>query len=503
MSVFSKIKEAFVKSEDKDKYLSGLDRSKKSFGDRMRALSNNFHGIDDDLLEQIMVILLESDVGIHTAQKIVDAFESNGKHIKDYNSMLDYLISILYDFYDESSDEPIKMNEEGPTVILMVGVNGSGKHNNWSMSTDDGQNLLDPGSTPMENMQFLTFLCAVLKGVDEYASMLRISTSSAGNDHRLGANEAPPAIISIFMGEELQGVLDALENNTTYKSESREFKIGVHALPDFPKDSTDRNRTSPFAFTGNRFEFRMVGSADNIACPNHMLNTIVAGELCEIADAMEKVAPEEFEAKLKELLVSIIKEHKRIIFNGDGYSDEWVAEAERRGLPNYKSTVDCVPHYADEKNVALLEKFGIFTKAEIDSRVEILLDNYSKTINIESLTMIDMAKKKFVPAALSYCKELCDSIAVKKSLGIAADVEQKLAEKITALTGDAYKLVKELEDVTSAAAAESSVMKMARAYRDNVFAVMGQLRACVDELEVIMPAKEWPVPAYSDIIFNV
>ena len=384
-----------------------------------------------------------------------------------------------------------------------AGVNGSGKHNNWSMSTDDGQNLLDPGSTPMENMQFLTFLCAVLKGVDEYASLLRISASSAGNDHRLGANEAPPAIISIFMGEELQGVLDALENNTTYKSESREFKIGVHALPDFPKDSTDRNRTSPFAFTGNRFEFRMVGSADNIACPNHMLNTIVAGELCEIADAMEKVASEEFEAKLKELLVSIIKEHKRIIFNGDGYSDEWVAEAERRGLPNYKSTVDCVPHYADEKNVALLEKFGIFTKAEIDSRVEILLDNYSKTINIESLTMIDMAKKKFVPAALSYCKELCDSIAVKKSLGIAADVEQKLAEKITALTGDAYKLVKELEDVTSAAAAESSVMKMARAYRDNVFAVMGQLRACVDELEVIMPAKEWPVPAYSDIIFNV
>ena len=238
-----------------------------------------------------------------------------------------------------------------------AGVNGSGKHNNWSMSTDDGQNLLDPGSTPMENMQFLTFLCAVLKGVDEYASLLRISASSAGNDHRLGANEAPPAIISIFMGEELQGVLDALENNTTYKSESREFKIGVHALPDFPKDSTDRNRTSPFAFTGNRFEFRMVGSADNIACPNHMLNTIVAGELCEIADAMEKVAPEEFEAKLKELLVSIIKEHKRIIFNGDGYSDEWVAEAERRGLPNYKSTVDCVPHYADEKNVALLEKF--------------------------------------------------------------------------------------------------------------------------------------------------
>ena len=230
-----------------------------------------------------------------------------------------------------------------------AGVNGSGKHNNWSMATNDGQNLLDPGCTPMENMQFLTFLCAIIKGIDEYADLLRISASSAGNDHRLGANEAPPAIISIFMGEELQGVLDALEAGTSYKSESKVFEIGVDALPDFPKDSTDRNRTSPFAFTGNRFEFRMVGSSDNIGCPNSLLNAIVAGELSDIADKMESVPADKFDDELKSLLVSIIKEHKRIIFNGNGYSDEWVAEAEKRGLPNFRSTVDCVPHYADAK----------------------------------------------------------------------------------------------------------------------------------------------------------
>ncbi len=384
-----------------------------------------------------------------------------------------------------------------------AGVNGSGKHNNWSMSANDGQNLLDPGSTPSENMQFLTFLCAVLKGVDEYASLLRISASSAGNDHRLGAHEAPPAIISIYMGEELQGVLDALENNSTYKSQSQEFKIGVHALPDFPKDSTDRNRTSPFAFTGNRFEFRMVGSSDNIACPNHLLNTIVAGELCEIADAMEGVSAEDFDSKLKDLLVKIIKEHKRIIFNGNGYSEEWVEEAKRRGLPIYRTTVEAVPHYADEKNVALLEKFGIFTRAQINSRVDILLERYSKTVNIESLTMIDMAKKKFIPVALSYCKELCDGIAVKGGLGIDASVERSLAEKITALNSEAYKLVLELEEKTAAAAAQENMLVMATAYRDEVVATMEKLRKCVDSIEVMMPSDKWPVPAYSEMIFNV
>lgn len=384
------------------------------------------------------------------------------------------------------------------------GVNGSGKHNNWSMGTNDGQNLLDPGSTPMENMQFLTFLCAVIKGIDEYADLLRISAASAGNDHRLGANEAPPAIISIFMGEELQGVLDALEAGTSYKSESKVFEIGVDSLPAFPKDSTDRNRTSPFAFTGNRFEFRMVGSSDNIGCPNFQLNTIVAGELCEIADKMESVPADKFDEELKKLLVSIIKEHKRIIFNGNGYSQEWVEEAERRGLPNFRSTVDCVPHYSDPKNVALYEKFGVLSKAEIDARVDIQLDNYAKTINIEALTMIDMAKKKYIPVCISYAKELCDTISAKTSLDICACVEKDLVSKVSDLTKKAYDATAKLEEVTAAAAAKDScILEMAKSYRYDVIPVMDELRAAIDALEIITPSEKWPVPAYSDIIFNV
>lgn len=384
------------------------------------------------------------------------------------------------------------------------GVNGSGKHNNWSMATNDGQNLLDPGSTPMENMQFLTFLCAIIKGIDEYADLLRISASSAGNDHRLGANEAPPAIISIFMGEELQGVLDALEAGTSYKSESKVFEIGVDALPDFPKDSTDRNRTSPFAFTGNRFEFRMVGSSDNIGCPNSLLKAIVAGELSDIADKMEGVPADKFDDELKSLLVSIIKDHKRIIFNGNGYSDEWVAEAEKRGLPNFRSTVDCVPHYADPKNIALLEKFGVLSEKEIKARMEVLLENYAKTINIEALTMIDMAKKKYIPTCIAYTKELCDAVAVKKSLEICPCVEKELAEKVSSLTKDAYTTTNKLEEAVAAAAAKDScVLDMAKSYREEVIPVMDALRAAVDGLEVILPSCKWPVPAYSDIIFNV
>ena len=385
-----------------------------------------------------------------------------------------------------------------------AGVNGSGKHNNWSMATNDGQNLLDPGSTPMENMQFLTFLCAIIKGIDEYADLLRISASSAGNDHRLGANEAPPAIISIFMGEELQSVLDALEAGTSYKSESKVFEIGVDALPDFPKDSTDRNRTSPFAFTGNRFEFRMVGSSDNIGCPNSLLNAIVAGELSDIADKMEGVSADKFDDTLKSLLVSIIKDHKRVIFNGNGYSDEWVVEAEKRGLPNFKSTVDCVPHYADPKNIALLEKFGVLSEKEIKARMEVLLENYAKTINIEALTMIDMAKKKYIPTCIAYTKELCDAVAVKKSLEICTCVEKELAEKISGLTKDAYTATNKLEEVVATAAAKDScVLDMAKSYREDVIPVMDALRSAVDSLEVILPSCKWPVPAYSDIIFNV
>ena len=383
------------------------------------------------------------------------------------------------------------------------GVNGSGKHNNWSLSTTE-ENLLDPGDTPMENLQFLVFLAAVIKAVDEYADLLRTSVATPGNDHRLGANEAPPAIISIFMGEELQGVLDALEAGTSYKSESKVFEIGVDALPDFPKDSTDRNRTSPFAFTGNRFEFRMVGSSDNIGCPNSLLNAIVAGELSDIADKMESVPADKFDDELKSLLVSIIKEHKRIIFNGNGYSDEWVAEAEKRGLPNFRSTVDCVPHYADAKNVALLQKFGVLSEKEIKARMEVLLENYAKTINIEALTMIDMTKKKYIPTCIAYTKELCDAAAVKQSLDICSCVEKELAEKVSSLTKAAYEATEKLEAaVVAAAAKDDCVLSMAKSYREDVIPVMDDLRAAVDALEVITPSEKWPVPAYSDIIFNV
>lgn len=384
------------------------------------------------------------------------------------------------------------------------GVNGSGKHNNWSMATNDGQNLLNPGSTPMENMQFLTFLCAVIKGIDEYADLLRLSAASAGNDHRLGANEAPPAIVSIFMGEELQGVLNALEAGTSYKSESKVFEIGVDALPAFPMDSTDRNRTSPFAFTGNRFEFRMVGSYDNIGCPNYLLNSIVAGELAEIADKMENVPKDTFEEKLKDLLVSIVKAHKRVIFNGDGYTQEWVEEAERRGLPNLKSTVDCVPHMSDEKNVALLSGLGVLSKAEIDARVEILLDNYAKTVNIEALTMIDMAKKKYIPTCIAYTKDLSDTIVVKNSLGLSTAVEKDLAEKVNGLIEEAYIATGKLgEETAKASAIKTGSLDMSKAYRYSVIPVMADLRRAVDALEMIVPSEKWPVPAYSDIIFNV
>ena len=384
------------------------------------------------------------------------------------------------------------------------GVNGSGKHNNWSMATNDGQNLLDPGSTPMENMQFLTFLCAIIKGIDEYADLLRISASSAGNDHRLGANEAPPAIISIFMGEELQGVLDALEAGTSYKSESKVFEIGVDSLPDFPKDSTDRNRTSPFAFTGNRFEFRMVGSSDNIGCPNSLLNAIVAGELSEIADQMEGVSAEKFDDALKTLLVKIIKEHKRVIFNGNGYSQEWVEEAARRGLPNFKSTVDCVPHYADPKNVALLEKFGVLSEKEINARMEVLLENYAKTINIEAKTMIDMASKQIIPAVIKYATSLAGSINTITAAGVTAvGVQKNLLNETSALLEETQKALDELIAIENAGCEMEDGEAKAKYYYEKVTPAMEALRAPVDKLEMIVDKEMWPMPSYGDLMFEV
>jgi glutamine synthetase len=370
-----------------------------------------------------------------------------------------------------------------------AGVNGSGKHNNWSISSNDGQNLLDPGDTPMENLQFLTFLCAVIKGVDEYSDLLRLSAASAGNDHRLGANEAPPAVISIFLGDELTAVLEALENGTPLKTNnSKEFVIGVDALPNFTKDATDRNRTSPFAFTGNKFEFRMLGSADSISCTNTIMNTVVAEILDEFATELE--GAENFEASLKELLKKTYKEHKRVIFNGNGYSDEWVKEAvEVRGLNNYVSTVDCMPHYTDEKNVKMFEKFKVYTKTELESRTDILLENYSKVINIEALTMVDMARKQIIPAAMKYTKEICDAVASKKSIGLAGGAEEKLAARLASMTSSLDEAVDALETKLIGTKEIEETEKLAKYYRSEVFVAMQSLRAVADELETICSLK--------------
>ena len=383
-----------------------------------------------------------------------------------------------------------------------AGVNGSGKHNNWSISTNDGQNLLDPGKNPNDNIQFLTFLAAIIKSVDENADLLRLSVASAGNDHRLGANEAPPAIMSIFVGTELQQILDALETGEMIKTDANEeFVIGVEALPNFPKDTTDRNRTSPFAFTGNKFEFRSLGSSETIACTNCILNTIVANSLKEFADRLEGAS--DFSAELNKLLVETIKKHKRIIFNGNGYDASWVEEAARRGLPNYVSTVDAVPHYTDEKNVKMFEMFKVYTRTELESRTEIILENYSKVINIEALTMLDMAKKQILPAGLEFAKELCDSVNSKKSAGVSADLEKKMADKVSALNAGISDAIDDLDSKLIGAGDAGDAEATARYYRNSVFSAMQSLRAVADELETITPECIWPFPTYGDLMFRV
>ena len=384
------------------------------------------------------------------------------------------------------------------------GVNGSGKHNNWSMSTDDGQNLLDPGDTPMDNLQFLTILCALIKGVDEYADLMRLSAASAGNDHRLGADEAPPAIVSMFLGEELEAVLQAIEDDSVYKTKARAFKIGVDALPSFPKDSTDRNRTSPFAFTGNRFEFRMVGSSDNIACPNVLLNTIMCEEMSQFIEILEPFkGKDNFDAEVRKLLKSVIKEHRRIIFNGDGYSEEWVKEAERRGLPNYASTVDCMPHYTDEKNVRIFRKFEIYNQNEVAARTEIHLEKYSKTVRIEARTMIEMARKQLLPATMEYVQTLCESIATKNKIGFTCKTDEKIAKKLNELSDSFYESIERLEKCVADANAVSGIQKQAEFFHDVVLSEMNNMRSIADEIELNMPAAKWPIPAYSEIIYNV
>lgn len=384
------------------------------------------------------------------------------------------------------------------------GVNGSGKHNNWSMSTDDGQNLLDPGDTPMENLQFLTILCALIKGVDEYADLMRISAASAGNDHRLGADEAPPAIISMFLGEELDAVLKAIEEDGVYKTQTSTFEIGVNALPSFPKDSTDRNRTSPFAFTGNRFEFRMVGSSDNIACPNALLNTIVAEELSWFSDILEGfMGSDNFESEVKKLLKDVLKKHRRIIFNGDGYSPEWVKEAERRGLPNYASTVDCLPHYTDEKNIRIFRKFNIYTPNELKARTEVLLETYSKTISIEARTMVEMARRKLLPATLDYISSVCCSVSVKKQIGMTSISEEKIASKLNGLADRFYDSIERLEAQLESACKINDIRKQAECFHDYVLAEMDIMRSIADEIEMNMPCDKWPIPTYTAMIYNI
>ena len=386
------------------------------------------------------------------------------------------------------------------------GINGSGKHNNWSMITDTGVNLLDPGKTPAENIQFLVFLMAVIKAVDEYADLLRISVASAGNDHRLGANEAPPAVVSIFLGDELTEVMKSIENDTYFTSHGAvQMDIGAKVLPHFVKDNTDRNRTSPFAFTGNKFEFRMLGSTASVANPNIVLNTAVAEALDQFAKELDGVAPEEMEHAVHELIKRAIKKHKRVIFNGNGYTDEWIAEAEARGLYNLKSTPDALPMWIADKNVELFTSHKIFTKEEIHSRYEIWLENYSKTINIESNTMVEMVQKDLLPSVLTYMEQIASTASMKTSVvpGISTESEAALLTKLTDLAGKMTSGLDTLKADTAKALATEDVLECAKAYESVVLADMETLRAAADEAETLIPDALLPYPTYGKLLFSI
>ena len=386
-----------------------------------------------------------------------------------------------------------------------AGVNGSGKHNNWSMATDTGVNLLTPGETPYENAQFLLFLCAVIKAVDDYQDLLRVSVATAGNDHRLGANEAPPAVVSMFLGDELTAVLDAIENDAPYSgSEKTTMKLGVHVLPKFTRDTTDRNRTSPFAFTGNKFEFRMLGSSNSIACANIMLNAAVAESLKIYADRLENV--DDFETALHDMIKKTIKDHKRIIFNGNGYDDAWIKEAtEERGLLNLRTTPDAMPAMIADKNVKMLTAHKIFSPAELHSRYEILLENYSKTVNIEALTMVDMARKEILPAVEGYTKSLAETLAAKKAAvaGLPCKYETATIAKLSELSDKIADATADLDSEIAKFQAIEDVTEAANDIRDVILGKMDALRAVCDEAETITAKEFWPFPAYSDLLFSV
>nr|WP_288553159.1 glutamine synthetase III [uncultured Mediterraneibacter sp.] len=384
-----------------------------------------------------------------------------------------------------------------------AGVNGSGKHNNWSITTDDGINLLEPGKTPHENTQFLLVLACILKAVNVHADLLRESAADPGNDHRLGANEAPPAIISIFLGEQLEDVVDQLisTGEATHSLNGGKLDTGVSTLPEFSKDATDRNRTSPFAFTGNKFEFRMVGSRDSIANPNIVLNTIVAEAFADACDILEKA--DDFDLAVHDLIKEYLTDNQRIIFNGNGYSDEWVAEAERRGLPNIKSMVEAIPAITTDKSIKLFERFSVFTKAELESRAEIQYEAYAKAINIEARTMIDMASKQFLPAFIKYTKTLADTVLAVKEAGVDAAVQTEALKEVSALMAETKAALDVLVKVTDEAAAKEEGEVQANFYHSDVVPAMEALRAPVDKLEMIVDKEAWPMPSYGDLIFEV
>ncbi len=386
-----------------------------------------------------------------------------------------------------------------------AGVNGSGKHNNWSMATDTGVNLLSPGETPYENAQFLLFLCAVIKAVDDYQDLLRLSVATAGNDHRLGANEAPPAVMSIFLGDELNAVLEAIESGRPYSgTEKKQMKLGVDVLPRFNRDATDRNRTSPFAFTGNKFEFRMLGSSNSIACANMMLNSAVAESLKIYADRLE--GAEDFETSLHEMIRKTIRDHKRIIFNGNGYDDTWIEEAtKKRGLLNYRTTPDCMPHLLDKKNVDMLTSHKVFSEAELKSRCDIMLENYCKTVLIEANTMVDMARTQIAPAVEAYTLKIAKTAAAKKALdaGLACGYESDLVRKLSVLVDRIAEKVDELESTLAAVHTADGIVRESEAIRDNVLPKMAELRASCDEAEGLTAKSDWPFPSYGDLLFGV
>lgn len=399
-------------------------------------------------------------------------------------------------------------NKHGLACLLhekpFAGVNGSGKHNNWSLSTDTGANLLEPGDTPSENAQFLLFLSAVIKAVDDYQDLLRVSVASAGNDHRLGANEAPPAIVSMFLGDELTEIITAIENGTNYIDKGKsQMEIGVRVLPKFSKDTTDRNRTSPFAFTGNKFEFRMLGSTFSIAGPNIVLNTIVAEELKQFADILEKSS--NFDEDLNTVIKDTIRDHKRIIFNGNNYSDAWIEEAEKRGLLNLKTTPDALPYFVHTKNIELFTKHHVFSESELYSRYEILMENYCKTIHIEALTMIDMVKKYIIPSVLSYQGEISEIANSKKQLNpnLKCELEEKLLSKLSRLGNYLYAKLDTLETSVLNAKTHSDLLESAKYYRESIFINMQHLRGIVDELETLIAKDHWPLPTYGELLFSV